>query len=208
MVAASFASTVAAAGDGTAACTTAAPAAKKCCCKKAAAAAVVPKPSVLFVLGGPGAGKGTQCAKLVEEFGYVHLSAGDLLREERASGSPDAELIESFIREGKIVPVSGLSRQLAGVVAVARCCCSKLLLLPHHPVPACLVHLQVEITVKLLKKAMTKSGGSKFLIDGFPRNHDNLDGWHRVVGDEVRRRRQRWRRRRRRRRSSSWRRRK
>jgi len=31
---------------------------------------------------GPGSGKGTQCAKLVEEFGLVHLSAGDLLREE------------------------------------------------------------------------------------------------------------------------------
>lgn len=39
--------------------------------------------------------------------------------------------------------------------------------------------------MKLLKKAMAKSGGSKFLVDGFPRNHDNLDGWHRVVGDEV-----------------------
>lgn len=29
---------------------------------------------ILFVLGGPGAGKGTQCAKLVEKFGFVHLS--------------------------------------------------------------------------------------------------------------------------------------
>jgi UMP-CMP kinase len=35
----------------------------------------------------------------------VHLSAGDLLREERASGSPDAELINNIILEGKIVPV-------------------------------------------------------------------------------------------------------
>ena len=41
------------------------------------------KPNVIFVLGGPGAGKGTQCAKIVENFGYVHLSAGDLLRAER-----------------------------------------------------------------------------------------------------------------------------
>jgi len=31
---------------------------------------------------GPGAGKGTQCQKIVENFGFVHLSAGDLLREE------------------------------------------------------------------------------------------------------------------------------
>jgi len=31
---------------------------------------------------GPGAGKGTQCALLAKEFGFVHLSAGDLLRAE------------------------------------------------------------------------------------------------------------------------------
>lgn len=64
-----------------------------------------PKPRVLFVLGGPGAGKGTQCALLASEYGFVHLSAGDLLREERLRGGPQAELIESTIREGKIVPV-------------------------------------------------------------------------------------------------------
>lgn len=53
------------------------------------------KPRVVFVLGGPGAGKGTQCAKIVEEFGWCHLSAGDLLREERKSGSADADLINT-----------------------------------------------------------------------------------------------------------------
>lgn len=42
---------------------------------------------VVFVLGGPGAGKSTQCRKLVEKFGYVHLSAGDLLREEMADAN-------------------------------------------------------------------------------------------------------------------------
>ena len=45
------------------------------------------KPIFYFVLGGPGSGKGTQCAKLVENHGFVHLSAGDLLRAERDSGS-------------------------------------------------------------------------------------------------------------------------
>jgi len=34
------------------------------------------KPSVIFVLGAPGSGKGTQCQKIVENFGFVHLSAG------------------------------------------------------------------------------------------------------------------------------------
>ena len=40
-----------------------------------------------MVLGGPGSGKGTQCEKIVETFGFKHLSAGDLLRREIASKS-------------------------------------------------------------------------------------------------------------------------
>jgi UMP-CMP kinase len=58
---------------------------------------------VVFVLGGPGTGKGTQCAKIARAFNWVHLSAGDLLREEIKSGSSNGAMIESFIREGKIV---------------------------------------------------------------------------------------------------------
>ncbi|WVZ17777.1 hypothetical protein V8G54_010759 [Vigna mungo] len=37
--------------------------------------------------GGPGSGKSTQCAKIVETFGYKHLSGGDLLRREMSSDS-------------------------------------------------------------------------------------------------------------------------
>jgi hypothetical protein len=64
------------------------------------------KPVVFFVLGGPGAGKGTQCAKTVEHFGYVHLSAGDLLRAERASGSEQGAMIDEYVKEGRIVSSS------------------------------------------------------------------------------------------------------
>jgi len=66
--------------------------------------AATQKPTVVFVLGGPGAGKGTQCANIVKHFGFVHLSAGDLLRAEQASGSRHGELINTMIKEGKIVP--------------------------------------------------------------------------------------------------------
>lgn len=58
---------------------------------------------VYFVMGGPGSGKGTQCAKLVEQFGFVHLSAGDLLRAEVSSGSEQGREIAKIIEEGKIV---------------------------------------------------------------------------------------------------------
>ncbi|KAK6463249.1 uridylate kinase [Scheffersomyces coipomensis] len=61
--------------------------------------------NVIFVLGGPGSGKGTQSALLVKDHGFVHLSAGDLLRaEQKREGSKYGELIAQYIRDGLIVP--------------------------------------------------------------------------------------------------------
>lgn len=72
-------------------------------------------PQVVFVIGGPGSGKGTQCERIAREFGYVHLSAGDLLRAERkVEGSPLGATIEEAIREGGTVPsevIAGLLEQ-------------------------------------------------------------------------------------------------
>jgi len=48
---------------------------------------VLGNPKITFVLGGPASGKGTQCSKLVEEFGYTHISTGDLFRAEVAKVS-------------------------------------------------------------------------------------------------------------------------
>jgi len=62
------------------------------------------KVTVVFVLGGPGSGKGTQCTNIVEHFGFTHLSAGDLLRAEIKSGSENGTMIDNMIKEGKIVP--------------------------------------------------------------------------------------------------------
>ncbi|KAM7471985.1 hypothetical protein LguiA_010168 [Lonicera macranthoides] len=59
---------------------------------------------VVFVLGGPGSGKGTQCANIVKHLGYTHLSAGDLLRAEKNSGSENGNMIENMMKDGKIVP--------------------------------------------------------------------------------------------------------
>ncbi|KAI6702908.1 hypothetical protein NL676_012044 [Syzygium grande] len=62
------------------------------------------KPTVVFVLGGPGSGKGTQCANIAQHFGFTHLSTGDLLRAESRSGSENGTMIQNMIKEGKIVP--------------------------------------------------------------------------------------------------------
>jgi len=64
------------------------------------------KPTIVFVLGGPGAGKGTQCSLITKEFDFVHLSAGDLLRAEIQSGSSHGVMIDNMIKNGQIVPSS------------------------------------------------------------------------------------------------------
>lgn len=63
-----------------------------------------PARRIFFILGGPGSGKGTQCAKLVDKYGFAHFSAGDLLRAEVKSGSEQGVMIDDMIQEGKIVP--------------------------------------------------------------------------------------------------------
>lgn len=59
---------------------------------------------IVFIMGGPGCGKGTQCSRLRDEFNLAHLSSGDLLRAEVAKGTPEGEKIHNFIKEGKLVP--------------------------------------------------------------------------------------------------------
>jgi UMP-CMP kinase family protein len=107
-----------------------------------------PKPSAVFVLGGPGSGKGTQCEKIIADFGLKHLSVGDLLRAELNSASELAKEIQEYMTQGKLVPSA--------------------------------------VPVRLLKQAIESAPkGTDFLIDGFPRNQENIDEWKRIVGDAV-----------------------
>ncbi|CAI4216529.1 unnamed protein product [Parascedosporium putredinis] len=76
--------------------------------------------TVIFVLGGPGAGKGTQCARLVEKYGFIHLSAGDLLRAEQTRpGSEFGALIDDCIRNGAIVPMEVTVKLLENAMSEA-----------------------------------------------------------------------------------------
>ncbi|KAM3130632.1 hypothetical protein pb186bvf_017224 [Paramecium bursaria] len=109
------------------------------------------KPKVIFILGVPCSGKGTLCQMIQQKYHdkVVHLSAGDLLRAERnEQQSQYGQLINDYIKEGKIVPSA--------------------------------------ITVQLIKNAMTIKGLDKFfLIDGFPRNQENLQSWNEILGPTV-----------------------
>ncbi|CAI9095501.1 OLC1v1031473C10 [Oldenlandia corymbosa var. corymbosa] len=98
---------------------------------------------VVFVMGGPGSGKGTQCSKIVQEFGYTHLSAGDLLRDEVKSGSENGAMIHDLMNEGKLVAS--------------------------------------DVIVRLIVKAIQETDNDKFLLDGFPRNEDNLKAFENLT---------------------------
>ncbi len=63
-----------------------------------------PKPNVVFVLGGPGTGKGTMCELAEIQLGWTHLSTGELLRAERQAGGPRADIIEECLEVGKLAP--------------------------------------------------------------------------------------------------------
>ncbi|XP_038601583.1 adenylate kinase isoenzyme 1 isoform X1 [Tachyglossus aculeatus] len=63
------------------------------------------KSKIIFVVGGPGSGKGTQCEKIVEKYGYTHLSTGDLLRDEVNSGSERGKKLSAIMEKGELVPL-------------------------------------------------------------------------------------------------------
>lgn len=103
-----------------------------------------------FVLGPPGSGKGTQCERISADLKWLHLSAGELLREEQARpGSTEGAMITQHMKNGTIVPV--------------------------------------EVTCGLIERAMVAAPRQTpgFLIDGFPRNEDNMQGWNRAMGDKA-----------------------
>ena len=58
----------------------------------------------LILLGPPGAGKGTQAARLTEDFGLPHIATGDILRAAVAEGSDLGREAEQYMTEGKLVP--------------------------------------------------------------------------------------------------------
>lgn len=105
---------------------------------------------IYFVLGGPGSGKGTFCTNIVKKYPerFAHLSAGDLLRKFNKEHDP-ASCTETESERFRIIDQ----------------CIKEGLIVP------------AEITISLILEEVNKSKIRCFLIDGFPRNKDNYEGW-------------------------------
>lgn len=58
----------------------------------------------LVLFGGPGSGKGTQSARLMDDFGLFHISTGELLRDHINRGTELGKLADSYISKGNLIP--------------------------------------------------------------------------------------------------------
>ena len=105
------------------------------------------KPRIVFVIGGPGCGKGTQCKRIVQNFKYQSFSTGDLLRQYVKDKKDGYEEIDNQMKEGKLISSSTL--------------------------------------MKVLKEYILNSKNKKILVDGYPRNQENVDVWEKEMKDLV-----------------------
>ena len=58
----------------------------------------------LVIFGAPGSGKGTQSQKLIDRYGFTHISTGDVLRSQIAAGTELGKIADSYISKGQLIP--------------------------------------------------------------------------------------------------------
>lgn len=66
-----------------------------------------PRPHIIFIIGGPGSGKGTQTAKIAQHYDFEHVSVGEILRNQLLHHAPSDrkwELIAQIIANGELAP--------------------------------------------------------------------------------------------------------
>jgi len=74
----------------------------------------------IVLMGAPGAGKGTQAEQLEKQLHYMHISTGDVLRKEMASGSELGKEISAVINRGDLIPDDMMLSILKKVVSGAK----------------------------------------------------------------------------------------
>lgn len=70
----------------------------------------------IILLGAPGAGKGTQCKRIVDKYGLLHLSSGDILRQERTDNTQLGKKAQSYMDSGDLVPDELIVEMMAGAI--------------------------------------------------------------------------------------------
>jgi adenylate kinase len=74
-----------------------------------------------ILLGGPGAGKGTQAVQISQRLGLAHIASGDLFRQEQASGSELGKIAKSYMEKGQLVPDEVTVKMILGRISQLDC---------------------------------------------------------------------------------------
>ncbi|KAJ3082600.1 Adenylate kinase isoenzyme 1, partial [Quaeritorhiza haematococci] len=115
------------------------------------------KTPLILILGGPGVGKGSQCALLSQEFGYIHLSTGELLRREVSQGTALGAVVGPIMERGDLVPSKIVAQVLSKAIETST-----------NPSPT------------------TPGSSSKsvkgVIVDGYPRSVEQAVEFERIVG--------------------------
>lgn len=70
----------------------------------------------IVIFGAPGAGKGTQSDKMIEKYGFGHISTGDVLRNEIKNGTELGKTAKGYIDQGQLLPDELIIDILASVL--------------------------------------------------------------------------------------------
>ncbi len=70
----------------------------------------------IVLFGAPGSGKGTQSAKIIDQFGLYHISTGEVLREHIARGTELGKTAEKYISKGHLIPDELIIDLIANVI--------------------------------------------------------------------------------------------
>ncbi|MDE6447040.1 MAG: adenylate kinase [Muribaculaceae bacterium] len=70
----------------------------------------------IVLFGAPGSGKGTQSAKIIDQFGLYHISTGEVLRDHIARGTELGKTAEKYISKGNLIPDNLIVDLIAHVI--------------------------------------------------------------------------------------------
>lgn len=73
----------------------------------------------IVLLGAPGSGKGTQCKRIVARYGLLHLSSGDILRQQRVEGTELGKTAQTYMDSGALVPDQIIVEMMADAIMKA-----------------------------------------------------------------------------------------
>lgn len=81
--------------------------------------------------GSPGAGKGTLCKRLAADYGFTHLSVGDMLRDLVANPDDADDVVRDYVKRGELLPMEHLLPLLK--VKIGKCVSGRPILLDGFP---------------------------------------------------------------------------